>query len=292
MTIAVQGAENQISEFLQHLTDEKGYSPNTADAYGNDLGQFWKFLQDQPDDYSDWSKVDIAVLNLYIQEELRDNKGYEATTVARKVASIKSFFGYLSENSIITEDPAESLGSSPVARVSPMVLSTDATMRLLNAARKLNTPEGIRDAAVMVVLYATGFRSGELVSLDVQTNVDWSENRIFFTDKKSIERTAPMSSRVVAVLQRYVREARTELLGDHRGEQALFVNHRGERLTRQWIWTILKTYAEKAGIEGNVTPQTLRAGCIRRMLKEDIPPRRVEQQLGLRKNGLKVSDYV
>jgi integrase/recombinase XerD len=108
--------DRTISSFLQHLIVEKGFSRNTSDAYRNDLGQFWEFLQTQSNGHGDgngnyaWAMVDINVLNKYI-EDLRVRKGYRDTTTARKVASIKSFFGFLSENSIITEDPTESLGS-------------------------------------------------------------------------------------------------------------------------------------------------------------------------------------
>ena len=106
--------DRTISSFLQHLIVEKGFSRNTSDAYRNDLGQFWEFLQDNGNGQSNgnyaWTTVDINVLNKYI-DDLRVRKGYRDTTTARKVASIKSFFGFLSENSIITEDPTESLGS-------------------------------------------------------------------------------------------------------------------------------------------------------------------------------------
>ena len=126
--------DRTISSFLQHLIVEKGFSRNTSDAYRNDLGQFWDFLQVHSNGHSNgngsynanaiWTAVDINVLNTYI-EELRVRKGYRDTTTARKVASIKSFFGFLSENSIIAEDPTESLGSPRVGRTLPKFLPED-----------------------------------------------------------------------------------------------------------------------------------------------------------------------
>ena len=139
--------DRTISSFLQHLIVEKGFSRNTSDAYRNDLGQFWEFIQDQSnrDKHTNsngsgsenanqvWSAVDINVLNEYI-EDLRGRKGYRDTTTARKVASIKSFFGFLSENNIITEDPTESIGSPRVGRTLPKFLPEEEVTSLLDTA--------------------------------------------------------------------------------------------------------------------------------------------------------------
>ena len=192
--------DRTISSFLEHLIVEKGFSRNTSDAYRNDLSQFWEFLQNHSNGSSNgssngnthhnqnshvdkssnnnaiWTTVDINVLNKYI-EDLRVRKGYRDTTTARKVASIKSFFGFLSENSIITEAPAESLGSPRVGRTLPKFLPEEDVANLLDTAYKSGTNEGQRDAVIMELLYATGLRVGELVSLNMQ-DVDVSESYI------------------------------------------------------------------------------------------------------------------
>ena len=149
-----------ISSFLEHLIVEKGFSRNTSDAYRNDLGQFWDFLQDHSTSSSNgnsnidlngganesisrnpiWAEVDIDVLNKYI-ENLRIHKGYRDTTTARKIASIKSFFGFLAENSIISEDPTESLGSPRIGRTLPKFLPEDDVTKLLDTAYKSGTNE-------------------------------------------------------------------------------------------------------------------------------------------------------
>lgn len=288
--------DRTISSFLQHLIVEKGFSHNTSDAYRNDLGQFWKFLQDQPDNLSidngnangshlepskgnfTWATVDINVLNQYIQE-LRVHKGYRDTTTARKVASIKSFFGFLSENSIITEDPTESLGSPRVGRVLPKFLSEEAVSRLLATAYKSGTNEGQRDAVIMELLYATGLRVGELVSVNLE-DVDLSEAYIRCMGKGSKERLVYLHSKALEELRRYLRGPRITLLGHRRTEPALFVNHRGERLTRQWVWTILKTYAQKAGIDQNITPHTMRHSFATHLLQRGASLRHVQELLG------------
>jgi len=281
--------DRTISSFLQHLIVEKGFSRNTSDAYRNDLGQFWEFLQDNGNGHSNgngagdgngnyaWAMVDINVLNKYI-ENLRVRKGYRDTTTARKVASIKSFFGFLSENSIITEDPTESLGSPRVGRTLPKFLPKEDVTLLLDTAYKSGSNEGQRDAVIMELLYATGLRVGELVSLDLQ-DVDLPESYIRCMGKGSKERIVHLYPKALEELRRYL-SARIALLGHRRTEPSLFVNHRGERLTRQWVWTILKTYARKAGIEQNITPHTLRHSFATHLLQNGASLRHVQELLG------------
>ena len=284
--------DRTISSFLQHLIVEKGFSRNTSDAYRNDLGQFWEFIQDQSnrDKHTNsngsgsenanqvWSAVDINVLNEYI-EDLRGRKGYRDTTTARKVASIKSFFGFLSENNIITEDPTESIGSPRVGRTLPKFLPEEEVTSLLDSAYKSGTNEGHRDAVIMELLYATGLRVGELVSLNMQ-DVDLSESYIRCMGKGSKERIVHLYPKALEELRRYLKYARVALIGHRRTEPSLFVNHRGERLTRQWVWTILKTYAQKAGIQQNITPHTLRHSFATHLLQNGASLRHVQELLG------------
>ena len=286
--------DRTISSFLQHLIVEKGFSRNTSDAYRNDLGQFWEFLQDNKINHTNgngnehsngngkssavWSTVDINLLNKYV-EDLRVRKGYRDTTTARKVASIKSFFGFLSENSIITEDPTESLGSPRVGRTLPKFLPEEDVTSLLDTAYKSGTNEGHRDAVIMELLYATGLRVGELVSLNTQ-DVDLSESYIRCMGKGSKERLVHLYPKALEELRRYLRHARVALLGHRRTEPSLFVNHRGERLTRQWVWTILKNYAQKAGIQQNITPHTLRHSFATHLLQNGASLRHVQELLG------------
>ena len=282
--------DRTISYFLQHLIVEKGFSRNTSDAYRNDLGQFWDFLQDHPNGHSNgngsgisngnhlWASVDINLLNKYV-EDLRVRKGYRDTTTARKVASIKSFFGFLSENNIIAEDPTESLGSPRVGRTLPKFLPEEEVTKLLDTAYKSGTNEGQRDAVIMELLYATGLRVGELVSLNMQ-DLDLSESYIRCMGKGSKERIVHLYPKALEELRRYLKSARLALLGHKRTEPSLFVNHRGERLTRQWVWTILKTYAQKAGIEQNITPHTLRHSFATHLLQNGASLRHVQELLG------------
>ncbi|MDA1127665.1 MAG: tyrosine-type recombinase/integrase [Chloroflexi bacterium] len=289
--------DRTISSFLQQLIVEKGFSRNTADAYRNDLGQFWTFLQAQTNDDSHkdandengsesesskgsftWATVDIEVLNKYIQD-LRIRKRYRDTTTARKVASIKSFFGFLSENSIIAEDPTGPLRSPRIARVSPKFLSEEEVALLLESAYKSGSNDGQRDAVIMELLYATGLRSGELVSLNLE-DVDLSEACIRCRGKGSNERIVYLDSKALEKLGRYLRESRIALLGHNRAESALFVNQKGERLSRQWVWVILKTCAQKAGIEQDISPNVLRHSFATHLLQSGASLGQVQKLLG------------
>ena len=173
--------DRTISSFLQQLIVEKGFSRNTADAYRNDLGQFWTFLQAQTNDDSHkdandengsesesskgsftWATVDIEVLNKYIQD-LRIRKRYRDTTTARKVASIKSFFGFLSENSIIAEDPTGPLRSPRIARVSPKFLSEEEVALLLESAYKSGSNDGQRRYHGTALCHRSPFRRARVL---------------------------------------------------------------------------------------------------------------------------------
>lgn len=274
--------DRTISSFLQHLLIEKGFSRNTSDAYRNDLQQFWDFLQGNRNGHSNmefsWTQVDIEDLNKYI-EDLRVRKGYRDATTARKVASIKSFFGFLSENGIVTEDPTESLGSPRVGRSLPKYLGEDEVTRLLDVAYQSGTNEGQRDAVIMELLYATGLRVGELVSLNMQ-DVNTDESYIRCIGKGSKERIVHLYPKALYELKRYFKGSRVAMLGSRRAEPALFVNHRGERLTRQWVWTILKTYAQKAQIKQSITPHTLRHSFATHLLQNGASLRHVQEMLG------------
>ena len=276
--------DRTVSSFLQHLIVEKGFSQNTSSAYRNDLSQFMEFLQQngfdagRGTDSFDWTLVDIDTLNHYITD-LKERKGYRNATAARKVASVKSFFGFMAENGIITEDPTESLGTPKVGRSLPKYLTEDEVARLLDEGYKHGSNEGQRDAVMMELLYATGLRVGELVSLNV-SDVNLEESYVRCLGKGSKERIVHLYPKAAQELQNYMRHARLAMLGKRKDEHALFVNHRGERLTRQWVWSVLKTYAQNAGIQSSITPHTLRHSFATHLLQNGASLRHVQELLG------------
>ena len=274
--------QRAIEDFLQHLVVERGFSQHTLDAYRNDLGQFTEFLRGRLNGSSErpdvWTLVDLDLLNDYIAD-LRGRKGYRDTTTARKVAAIKSFFTFLAQNGIIEEPPTESLGSPRVGRALPKFLTEDEVEMLLKEADKAGTAEGQRDANILELLYATGLRVSELVSLNVQ-DVDFEESYIRCWGKGAKERIVYAHDKALSGLQDYLSTSRMSLLGQNKDETALFVNHRGERLTRQWVWNILKTYSKRAGIERKITPHTLRHSFATHLLQKGASLRHVQELLG------------
>ena len=274
--------EQEINSFLQHLIVEKGFSRNTSEAYRNDLSQFWEFFKGHKkfaeNGVSPWQLVDLDLLNQYITD-LRGAKGYRDATTARKVAAIKSFFGFLTENGTVTEDPTQALGSPRVGRSLPKCLSQEEVASLLDLASRSGTKEGQRDATILELLYATGLRVGELVSLNVQ-NADLSESYIRCWGKGSKERIVYLYPGALAELKNYLGHARKALLGSTQGQPALFINHRGQRLTRQWVWNILKSYGERANIAQRITPHTLRHSFATHLLQNGASLRHVQELLG------------
>ena len=278
--------DRTVSSFLQHLLVEKGFSQNTCSAYRNDLSQFLEFLQQRGlgrangsgNGAFDWTAVDIETLNHYITD-LKERKGYRNATAARKVASVKSFFGFMAENGIINEDPTESLGTPKVGRSLPKYLTEEEVGKLLDEGYKPGTNEGQRDAVMMELLYATGLRVGELVSLNTG-DVNTEESYVRCLGKGSKERIVHLYPKALQELRNYMRHSRAVLLGKRKDEQALFVNHRGERLTRQWVWSVLKTYAQAAGIQSSITPHTLRHSFATHLLQNGASLRHVQELLG------------
>lgn len=277
----VEIMKQTVNSFLQHLVVERGFSQNTLNAYSNDLNQFREFVKDSleaGEDQEVWRLVDINLLNAYISE-LREIRKYRDTTTARKVAAVRSFFAYLSANDIISEDPTENLGSPRVGRAVPKFISEDDVKRLLATAADTGTPEGRRDASILELLYATGLRVSELVGLNVQ-DIDFEEGFIRTWGKGSKERIVYLYPDALSNIREYIGGARVDLLGSKRRETALYVNQRGERLTRQWVWNILKAAAKKADVDPKITPHTLRHSFATHLLQNGASLRHVQELLG------------
>ncbi len=263
-----------IEAFLQFLELEKGYSGNTLAAYRNDLEQFAQAME--AEGISSWEQVNQDVIIDYIMS-LRERE-YASSTVARKIAALKSFFHFLAAEEIISDDPTLNLDSPKVKKRLPVTLSYEEVERLLEAP-KGSSPKAIRDKALLELLYATGMRVTELVSLDLE-DINLASGTVRVTQGKgSKERIIPIHSRAVEALREYLAKARRMLLKSP-DERALFLNHRGERLTRQGLWLIIKQYVREAGIKTEVTPHTLRHSFATHLLNGKADLRHVQELLG------------
>ncbi|MBC7235381.1 MAG: site-specific tyrosine recombinase XerD [Chloroflexi bacterium] len=268
----------QIEDFLNSLQVEKGYSNNTIVAYRNDLEQFVAFLTER-DAINSWDGVDKENLVDYVTC-LREEREYASATVARKVAAAKSFFRYLVDCGHLAKDPSETLDSPKVRKYTPTAISEQEVERLLKAPTKYDTPRGIRDVALLELLYATGMRVSEVVNLDVgdidlETGCVRCQNK---TDKYR-ERVIPIYSRAIEALRVYLEQSYPKLARDSE-ETALFLNHRGRRLTRQGLWLIIKKYVEEVGIDSSVTPHTLRHSFATHLLNGGADVHEVQGLLG------------
>jgi len=259
---------------------EKGFSGNTVEAYRNDLYQLADFVADRASTGGpppQWSGVDRNLLISYILDLKERN--YAPSTVARKVAAVKSFFDFLVSDGVLPSDPTENITSPRVGKSLPKPLSPSEVEALLAEPAKRATLEGKRDTAMLELLYAGGMRVSELIALDV-TDVNLEAEFVRCFGKGSKERVIPIHRKAVESVREYIEEARIKLLGNKAGEIALFLNRRGERLTRQGFWLIIKGYAKAAGINRPVTPHTLRHSFATHVLSGGADLRAVQELLG------------
>ena len=278
--------DDRIGQFLHFLSAEKGASENTIAAYRNDLSQFDIFLSNgngssngsNNGNPTDWRRINKDTIVSYVLE--LKNRRYAGASVARKVAAVKSFFSFLHAEGEIQQNPTENVASPRVAKMMPRPLTVKQVDELLEQPAKRKTPEALRDQAMLELLYATGLRVTELVSLDLDSiTLDKRSPTARCMGKGAKERAVPIHAQALRALLVYLNDGRPRLVKNKK-ERALFVNRRGDRLTRQGFWLILKQYAKDAAIEGPVTPHSLRHSFATHMLRGGAPLRNVQELLG------------
>ncbi len=271
---------DEIQRFLDFLAKEKSYADNTIAAYRNDLAQFLQYLAGQGIDpqQPNWSLVDKESIVGYILN-LKERE-YTSSTVARKVAAVKSFFHYLLAEGIIKDDPTTTLDSPKVKKRLPKAISRGDIERLLAAPAGGVTAKSQRDHALLELLYASGMRVTELVSLDVP-DIDLASGTVRVPGKKSVskERTIEIGDQALDSVRLYLNRGRDQLMRAPE-ERALFLNHRGQRLTRQGLWLIIKHYVDQVGIAEDVTPHTLRHSFAAHKLSQGKSLQDIQRLLG------------
>lgn len=273
--------DQHIDTFLHYLSAERGSSKNTTDAYRNDLTRFAEFAAKQGHNGSQphVEHIDRDMITNYIAW-LRGDRQYKDATVARKVAAVKSFYTFLLDHGVIASNPTAAIDSPRAPKPVPRPMTTADVDALLRAPLRRHTAEAVRDAAMLELMYATGMRVTELVSLNLDSlHLVPAPAYVRCTGKGAKERILPVYEQAVAAIERYLDAARPPLLKE-RSQVALFVNRRGERLTRQGFWFILKNYARSAGIDAHVTPHTLRHSFATHMLRGGASVRDVQELLG------------
>jgi integrase/recombinase XerD len=295
--------DQDVERFLQVLEAERGFSVNTIFAYRNDLTQFLTFLNGEsardigPGSLGEvgfgavsathhtlpqiqkWDQLTDQDLTSYLL--FLRSRNYASSTIARKMAAIKSFFNFLIGEGQLRGDPGARMTAPRVDKYTPRSISPSEVERLLQQPGKegdsvARRPEAARDRAMLETLYATGMRVSELVALDC-IDVDLPERRMRCAGRTTRERLLPLRESAIEAIDHYLGQARPLLV--LREESALFLNHRGNRLTRQGFWLILKSYASKADI-ADITPHTLRHTFATHALGRGADLREVQQLLG------------
>jgi integrase/recombinase XerD len=295
--------QTHIDRFLQVLEAERGFSVNTIFAYRNDLSQFYAFLAGEAGAESaaapkangegtsdaaalmdlppiaEWKQLSDQHLTNYMLY-LKERK-YASSTVARKMAAIKSFFNYLITEGELQGDPAARMSAPKVDKYTPRAITYEEVERLLQQPGRNDEPgsirpESSRDRAMLETLYSTGMRVSELVALDTE-DVDFTGSCMRCASRTVRERSVPLRASAIAAIDHYLSHARPMLL--LKDEHALFLNHRGNRLTRQGFWLILKSYASSAEI-ADITPHTLRHTFATHALNRGVELREVQHLLG------------
>ena len=262
----------EVDRFEQYLREVKQASENTVQSYRRDLMQMITYLEEK--EIREAAKVTKTSLHGYILH--MEEQGKAATTISRMMAAMKAFFNYECMQACIRRNPAESLHAPKVEKKAPVVLSVDQVSALL-AQPSGHTPKEIRDKAMLALLYATGIRVSELIGIQME-DINMNIGFLVCRDGER-ERTIPFGRSAKAALEEYLEHARNELLRG-KGSDYFFVNCTGGAMSRQGFWKIIKYYGEKAGIEEDITPHTLRHSFAAHLIARGADMRAVQTILG------------
>ncbi len=244
--------EKVIKEFLDELKTKRHRSVHTVSAYRSDLMQFYNYFKTLHPDESEyrWDKVSVEDLSSFM--DFLKERGYSSPSRVRKASALRTFFWYLHTNGLIKENPAQNLVEASPLRSKPKRLEEEDIKKLLDAPDP-STTQGLRDKAMLLLIYGAGLRASEVVSLNLDS-----------FDEANRKLTVPASGKVVylgentaGVIKKYIENARPVLVRN-KDENSLFVNVRGDRLTRQGLWTIFKRYANQVGLPKGTSIRTLR----------------------------------
>jgi integrase/recombinase XerD len=262
-----------VDEFLYYLVVERGLAENTLASYNSDLQQFLQYLENSR--VKSLREVNHGLLVAYLVK--MQQEGRAPATISQHLAALKAFYHFLLKERLVDSDPTANLESPRQTKKLPQVLTVDEVERLLSQPRP-DTPAGLRDKAMLELLYATGLRVSELVALNVdQVNLEGEFVRCL--GKGSRERVVPMGQVACFHVRTYLENGRGKLI-KKKMEPALFVNQHGRRLSRQGCWKILKGYARAANLKKEITPHTLRHSFATHLLENGADLRSVQELLG------------
>ena len=264
--------EGNIQAFVSYLGKEKNASYNTQISYERDLKKLKDYLTKQG--IVSVQEVSETALNSYVL--FLEKEGKAASTVSRYIASCKGFFEYCLRNHVIAEDPSERLKPPKVEKKFPQILTISETKQLLEGP-DLQSAKGIRDKAMLELLYATGIRVSELLSLRME-DMNLAMEYVVCKEKAR-DRIIPFGNEAKKALETYLQKTRIGMVGEKESEY-LFVNCSGKQMSRQGFWKLIKHYAEKAGIEKEITPHTFRHSFAAHLLENGADVQSVQKMMG------------
>ncbi|MDG4655684.1 site-specific tyrosine recombinase XerD [Ectobacillus antri] len=262
-----------LQDFIHYMIVEKGLAQNTIVAYERDLKGYIQYIQ-KVEQVVSWQEVKRSHIVAFLHHLKMQNKS--SKTLARHIASVRSFHQFMLREHIAEHDPSVHIETPQAERKLPKVLSVAEVEGLLQAPD--NTPFGIRDKAMLELLYATGLRVSELIQLDL-ADVHITMGFVRCVGKGNKERIIPLGRLATEAISTYIERGRASLVGKYT-TNALFLNHQGNRLTRQGFWKILKKLAQKANIQKDLTPHTLRHSFATHLLENGADLRAVQEMLG------------
>jgi integrase/recombinase XerC len=265
--------EARVDDFIEYLRVEKNASPHTLSNYGNDLAQFFKYAEEQ-------RIMDLtAVTYLNVRQFLAglQARQYAKKTVARKLSAVRSFFLYLVREGVLEASPFSAVQTPKQDKLLPKFIYPEELKQLLEAP-DLNEPSGLRDAAIMECLYASGMRVSELVQANVD-DIDWQHGVMLVFGKGSKERYVPLGDYALRALRTYLEQARPRLSVTH-SEKAVFLNRSGGRLTDRSVRRVIDKYVEKLAMSRQISPHTLRHSFATHLLEAGADLRTVQELLG------------
>lgn len=261
-----------VKEYTSFMTDIRHKSLNTVESYKRDVTQYISYLDGTGvTDISSTTKTTVLSYLLYLQKE-----GRASSTVSRTLASLRSYYLFMMQNGVVKSNPTSNLEAPHVEKKIPKILSGEEVELLLEQPKNCDN-KGIRDKAMLELLYATGIRVSELINLDVSdVNVPMSFVRCKGGKK---ERIIPMGHQAKDALENYINNVRKYMVQDE-NETALFVNCSGARLSRQGFWKLIKYYQHIAGIETDITPHTLRHSFAAHLLENGADLHSIQEMMG------------
>lgn len=266
--------ETFIKEYLTILRFEKNLSENTVKSYETDLKKILLYFQENK--IKDFNDVSAEIISKFFERQR--NEGIDSATVARYMSSIKGFWDYLETNKYVEKNPTDKLVSVKKSRKLPSVLSIEEVDRILNAPDNKDLL-GLRDKAILELFYSSGLRVSELINLKI-SDLFFADEVIRVFGKGSKERVVPVGSSAMKWIAEYMKSSRPLLEKKNKSENFLFLNKRGTKLSRMWIWKIFNQYSKEAGIKKEIHPHTFRHSFATHLLEGGADLRAVQEMLG------------